>query len=84
MLGDGGCHLSFGSFLRRQVIDPRVFQIAFKYISEFGEISALLYRHLSSFGLVLISFIKLHLEARVELVINTVRIVLVNPRCLCI
>ena len=84
--------LSLGSFLRRQVIstgvfDPknlrsplwRIFLIAFEYLSDFSEICALLDR-ITSFPLVLISLIKLHLEARVELVINTIRIVLVNPR----
>jgi len=87
-------HLSLGGFLRRQVIcsgvfypkylrSPlwRIFLIAFQYLSNFREISALLDR-ITSFPLVLISLIELHLEARVELVINTVWVVLVNPRCL--
>jgi hypothetical protein len=86
-------YLPLGGFLRRQVIssgvfDPknlrsplwRIFLIAFQYISDFCEICTLL-DHITSFPLILISLIKLHLEARVELVIYTVRIVLVNPRC---
>jgi len=85
-------HLSLRSFRRRQVIDPgifdpkylrgplwRAFLIAFQYVSNFSEISTLLDR-IASFALVLISLIKLDLEARVKLVIYTVRIVLANAR----
>lgn len=87
-------HLSLRSFLRRQVINSgvfypkylrsplwRIFLIAFQYLSDFRKISGLLDR-IISFPLVLISLIELHLEARVELIIHTVWIVLVNPRCL--
>lgn len=90
MLGN----LSLRGSLRRQVICPgvfdpkylrsplwRIFLIVFEYLSNFREISGLL-DQINSFPLVLISLIELHLEARVELVIHTIRIVLVNPRCL--
>ena len=88
MLGD----LSLRSFRRRQIIHPGVFDpkylrsplrrallIAFQYLSDFSEISTLLDR-ITRLALVLISLIKLHLEARIELVIYTVRIVLANAR----
>jgi hypothetical protein len=85
-------YLSLRSFRGRQVIDAgvfnpkylrgplgRTFLIAFQYVSNFSEIGTLLDR-IASFALVLFSFVKLHLEARVELVIYTVRIVFANAR----